>query len=354
MTLIIFSVIITPMEKTLQQMKKEIKTVSFHRLVVLSGVMAFAVALIFASIFLNSSEVTAYAPVKPETFRDIMKDKGQNLDALYKDSYTELSKRDKDLAYIYLRQKLLAKDLGCVLYKVKQGQNFWGIARDFKINIDTIIGANPEFEDLRSFTNQEIVVPNKIGVIHEVRNGEENAAMLADIYKVDRGLIESANKFPIFGLKPGDLLFIPGAKPVYMSESLQQLNSKRRMFRSPLSGRYTSLTGTRIHPVTGEKSVHQGVDIKADMGTWVGAAADGTVTFAGWGGNLGYCVKIIHKDGFMTVYGHLSKINCRNGQKVFAGKLIAKTGNSGRTTGPHLHFALYKNGKLQDPLKYLW
>jgi murein DD-endopeptidase MepM/ murein hydrolase activator NlpD len=346
------------MEEKIKEIKvkleESIKSVSFKRVLILAGFVAFASVIVFASVFFNTGESIAYAPVKPETFVEIMKDKGQNIEAVYKDSYAGLSKRDKDLAYIYLKDKFRGIDVSYTMYRVKTGENFWGIAKQYNINIDTIIGANPEFEDLRAFLNKQVVILSKKGVIHEVMSGNENIKQLSEIYKVNEEEIKKHNKLFFGTLAKGDLLFIPDTRPVFINDNLKSLFAKRNMFRSPLAGRYTSLVGIRVHPVTGEKSVHQGVDIRADMGSWVGSSADGKVIFAGWGGNLGYCVKIAHKEGYMTVYGHLSKIFVHPGQNVFAGKLIAKTGNSGRTTGPHLHFALYKNGSLQDPLKYLW
>lgn len=346
------------MKEKIEELKiklvESLKTVSMKRVVILSGLFIFAVIVVFASIFLNTEESMAYAKVAPESFIDIMKDKGQNIEAVYKETYAGLSKRDKDLAFIYLKEKFRGKNVNYTMYKVKIGENFWGIAKKFNINIDTIIGANPEFEDLRAFLNRQIVVLSKKGVIHEVASGNENIKELAEIYKVNEADIKNNNTLFMNMLMKGDLLFIPDTKPVFISDNLKGIFARRNMFRSPLSGRYTSLVGIRVHPVTGETSVHQGVDIRAYMGSWVGASADGKVIFAGWGGNIGYCIKIVHKDGYVTVYGHLSKILVSPGQNVFAGKLIAKTGNSGRTTGPHLHFAMYKDGKLQDPLKYLW
>jgi murein DD-endopeptidase MepM/ murein hydrolase activator NlpD len=228
------------------------------------------------------------------------------------------------------------------------------VAKRYGVNIDTIIGANPELLDLKAFKGADVIVLSKKGVIHEVKDKEENLDLLAELYKSDKEIIKKANGIVFGGIKEGDLLYIPGAKPVYMSENLQKLFAKRSMFRSPLSGVYTSLFGTRVHPVTGEIMGHHAVDIKASIGTWVGASADGTVVFAGWQENLGYCIKLQHKDGYTTIYGHLSKIYVRPWEKVFAGKLIGKTGNSGRTTGPHLHFAVYRNGKAVNPMDFLW
>jgi murein DD-endopeptidase MepM/ murein hydrolase activator NlpD len=340
--------------KAVARLKDDVKTVSYKRILVLSGFIAFAAAIIFASIFISTGETNAYSSIKPQGFNDILKDKKQNLGDLYKDSFTEISKRDMDLAFIYMREKFKGKNVAYFIYHVQHGENLWTAAKKFHININTIVGANPQLDSLAAVYDQQLIIMSKRGVVHEVRDSKENLQMLADVYNVDRETILKENNIPFGMLKQGDLLFIPDAKPVFISENLKKLYAKRSMFRSPLAGKYTSLFGMRVHPVTGEVALHQGVDIRAAMGSWVGASADGRVTFAGWDGNIGYCIKVEHKDGYVTIYGHLSKILVHVGQHVFAGKLIAKSGNSGRTTGPHLHFAIFKDGKFQDPLKYLW
>ena len=180
-------------------------------------------------------------------------------------------------------------------------------------------------------------------MIERVHIEAAHGSMAGDSFILKNGKIEV-----------GDVLFMRGAKPVYMSENLRDLFYKRKLFRSPISGVYTSLFGKRVHPILGEKLFHDGVDIRAKIGTWVGAAADGKVVFAGWSGGWGHCVKIRHDNGFESLYAHLSRINVKHGETVKAGKLIAKTGKSGRATGPHLHFGIYKNGKPEDPLKYIW
>ena len=340
--------------KAVEQLKAESKSICPKRVTVLIGLFLFMTAIVFASILVNANQSMAIHPPKLDAFEDILKSKGQNLEALDSDKYAEICGRDKELAYYFLRKNLMAKDVKVALYKVKSGENYWGIAKNFGVNIDTVIGANPELKDLLARLNYEIIVPSKTGVIHQVTDKDESIELLAELYKTTEDEIKGANNIRGSRLKHGSVIFIPGAKPVYMHENLKELYAKRSMFRSPLSGTYTSLFGTRTHPVTGEKHGHNAVDIRASIGTWVGAAADGTVTYAGWLGNLGYTVKIRHKDGYETLYGHLSKIHVKPGDKVFAGKLIAKTGNSGRTTGPHLHFAMYRNGRYVDPMKYLW
>ena len=308
----------------------------------------------FLTVLVNARDSMALSSLRSETLTNLLKEKGQNLNALYNDRFGDVCKRDKELGYIYLRQKIKAHDTGFILYTVTDGENFWKIAKKFRINIDTIIGANPELDNLKAHDGQQIIIPSKRGVVHAVRDRDENLDLLAQLYKVKKEDIVKANGLLTGNISVGDLVFIPAAKPVYMSDNLKKLFASRSMFRSPLSGVYTSLFGPRIHPVTGEEAFHAGVDIRADIGTWVGAAADGVVVFTGWENNLGYCVKIKHRDGYETLYGHLSKIYVRMYQKVFAGKLIAKTGNSGRTTGPHLHFGVYKDGRAINPMAFLW
>jgi murein DD-endopeptidase MepM/ murein hydrolase activator NlpD len=336
------------------KMIEQSKEISIKRVLVLGTFMFFITGIAFLSVLVSAGQSTALTSLRPETLSNLLKEKGQNLDNLYNNKYSEICSRDKELAYIYLKKKLRDQTLPVTLYTIQNKENFWTVARKFGINIDTIIGANPELKSMTASLGQQVIVPAKRGVIHEVKDRDENLDLLAQLYKVKKEDIKTANGLGFGGFTVGDLLFIPNAKPVYMNENLQKLFSKRSLFRSPLSGVYTSLFGPRIHPVTGEGKFHEGVDIRADIGTWVGAAADGVVVFAGWEDNIGYCIKIQHKDGYTTLYGHLSKIYVRPYQKVFAGKLIAKSGNSGRTTGPHLHFGVYKNGRAVNPMTFLW
>lgn len=111
----------------------------------------------------------------------------------------------------------------------------------------------------------------------------------------------------------------------------------------------TSDFGWRIHPVTGERSFHTGVDIGAPLGTEVVAALDGVVTFAGWRGAYGQLIEIDHGDGYSTRYAHLSAILVQYGQIVRAGQVIGLVGSTGRSTGPHLHFEFRIEGEPVTP-----
>ena len=122
----------------------------------------------------------------------------------------------------------------------------------------------------------------------------------------------------------------------------------------PISGgRLSSNFGRRSAPTKGASTYHQGVDWSIPKGTTVVASSGGTVTKAGWGSGYGYVIYIQHPDGRETRYGHLSKVLVSSGQTVKQGQKIALSGNTGRSTGPHLHFEIRVNGTAVNPLKYL-
>lgn len=115
----------------------------------------------------------------------------------------------------------------------------------------------------------------------------------------------------------------------------------------------TSYYGNRKDPFTGKISYHNGYDLACAKGTEIYAADDGTVVIAKWNGGYGNCVTINHGGGIMTLYGHCSSLNVVSGQQVKRGDVIAYVGTTGRSTGNHLHFTVYKNGVLTDPGPYI-
>ena len=122
----------------------------------------------------------------------------------------------------------------------------------------------------------------------------------------------------------------------------------------PISGgRLSSGFGSRKAPTKGASTYHKGVDWATPIGTSVVASCSGKVVQAGWGSGYGYVVYIDHEDGRQTRYGHLSKVLVKPGQYVNQGDKIALSGNTGRSTGPHLHFEIRINGSPVNPLKYL-
>ncbi|MCR4417973.1 MAG: M23 family metallopeptidase [Ignavibacteria bacterium] len=110
--------------------------------------------------------------------------------------------------------------------------------------------------------------------------------------------------------------------------------------------------GMRIHPILKRWKMHEGLDINGLYGTPVYATGAGVVKFVGWNGGLGLCVVIDHGYGYETTYGHLSKANVREGQKVVRFQKIGECGSTGLSTGPHLHYEVSFNGEKQNPVYY--
>jgi murein DD-endopeptidase MepM/ murein hydrolase activator NlpD len=239
-------------------------------------------------------------------------------------------------------------------HTIQQKENFWKVAKAYGVDVDTIVGANPELGKLSVARGQVIRVPNQKGVIHLTAE-QENVQIIAELYEMPVEKIASVNNLgPKHILAPGLELFIPGAKPKKLSEEMTAQYSLRGIFGSPLPGRITSGMGMRKHPVGGFRGKHTGVDLAAKEGTSVAAAAAGTVVQTGEGEYIGKFVIISHKDSYTTIYGHCSQILTTPGKTVKKGQIIAKSGQTGRVTGAHLHFEIRKNGIPQNPLKYLW
>ncbi|HHH51244.1 MAG TPA: M23 family metallopeptidase [Campylobacterales bacterium] len=136
----------------------------------------------------------------------------------------------------------------------------------------------------------------------------------------------------------------------YYDENGKELVKK--YMRKPLNHiRITSpFTNRRWHPILHRYKAHLGVDFGARRGTPILAAADGKVIFSGWMGGYGNVIKIKHSDGYVTLYAHQSRRKAKVGQRVKKGQVIGFVGSTGRSTGPHLHFGLYKNGRPINPM----
>ena len=122
---------------------------------------------------------------------------------------------------------------------------------------------------------------------------------------------------------------------------------------APVVGVITDGFGPRIDPVTHKPAFHDGLDISVAFGTVVTASADGVVVFADRDSGYGRLLKINHGYGYVTLYGHLDRFLVKEGAKVTRGQPIGKVGMSGRTTGPHLHYEVWKDGEKQNPLHYI-
>jgi len=125
------------------------------------------------------------------------------------------------------------------------------------------------------------------------------------------------------------------------------------MFTDPVHGMITSPFGNRVNPVTKQKELHTGIDIAVSAGTKVAAVGNGVVTDVGTTDAEGLYVRYALPGGYEAFYCHLQKAYVKKGDRVKAGQIVALSGNSGRTTGPHLHYTLWLNGNLVDPMEYV-
>ncbi len=122
----------------------------------------------------------------------------------------------------------------------------------------------------------------------------------------------------------------------------------------PHIGRLTSDFGVRGNPMSGRGAeFHPGLDIAGNIGDPIKVTANGKVIFASVKGGYGNCIIIQHGFGYQTLYGHLSKIDVKEGQEVKSGQVIGKLGNTGRSTGPHVHYEIIYNNDKENPAKYL-
>lgn len=137
--------------------------------------------------------------------------------------------------------------------------------------------------------------------------------------------------------------------------SRNSLESQQTPAGWPVSGGWVSSSfGSRMHPMTGKKHFHKGVDIPGKLGAEVLAVADGVVTRSEKKGNYGWLVEVDHGDSYSTLYSHNRRNLVEEGQTVKKGQAIAEIGSTGRSTGPHVHFEVSKNNRKINPVKYLY
>ncbi len=128
---------------------------------------------------------------------------------------------------------------------------------------------------------------------------------------------------------------------------------KREEWLSPVEGVITSACGERVNPILGKRENHNGLDIAVAEGTTVIAVKSGKVTEVRTSATYGKLLEYETTDGYTVMYAHLSKVLVREGEQVKQGQKVAESGNTGLSTGPHLHYSLWKGEKLLNPMEYL-
>lgn len=240
-------------------------------------------------------------------------------------------------------------------YRAKNGDNLWTIAKKTGMDWFTLLSVNRLKKANDISVGQKVKIPNQRGISHVLKEGET----LEDIalnYNVNiRKIIRVNRILDPNNIKKGTDIFVPGAEVTQaLSDKLIKASGIPPQFAWPCRrSRVSSRFGYRKDPFTGRRAFHSGIDLAPGYGAVVNASMDGVVTYAGWMGGYGKLVVIRHKGGYTTRYGHLSRILVRRNRRVRQRQRIGYVGNTGRSTGPHLHFEVRQNGKPLNPIRII-
>ncbi len=242
------------------------------------------------------------------------------------------------------------------IYTVQPGDTVQGIALAYGLQPETIMWSNPAIEDQPDLLRigQEVVILPIDGVYHEVKEGDTLSG-LAQKYKVE---ISAITDVPWNNLKPPDYTIVPGMKLIVAGGTKPFVPKVVTSYTGPVPSGARG-TGLFRWPVLGRItqdywSGHRAIDIGVPPNTPVYAADAGFVSFAGWT-DVGYgnLVRIDHGNGFETWYAHNTTIVVSLGEAVERGQIIAYSGSTGHSTGPHVHFEIRYLGVPQNPRIYL-
>ncbi len=233
-------------------------------------------------------------------------------------------------------------------YVVRPGDALSSIASRHRISLDTLISMNGITDARRIIAGTRLRVPNISGIVHVVARGE-SVGSLASRYGVGSTEILDANDLGSAVIRTGQSLFIPGAR----MSATELKKALGELVAWPVRGYISSPFGYRPNPFTGIRQFHNAIDIVAPEGSPVKAAMDGRVADVGYNAIYGNYVILTHPDGYQTLYAHLSKVSVKRGTTVRQGAVLGAVGTTGYSTGPHLHFSVFKRGSAVDPVKLL-
>lgn len=246
-------------------------------------------------------------------------------------------------------------------YTVAPGDTLEAIASRFGLKVDTLVLSNgmESSEDTLSI-GQTLVVPAVDALVYKIAEGD-NFWTVADQFGTTEEEVVKANPdIDPQAIPIGAMVIVPGGnynniRPLVASRSGSRRSPAQthKLDKWPVGGIVTDDFGWRIHPVYGTRHFHDGTDFNASIGTPVVAASSGTVIMAQYYGGYGRAVKIDHGGGVVTMYAHLSSYAVDVGQVVSAGQVIAYSGNTGTSTGPHLHFTVIVDDEPVDPMDWL-
>ena len=235
-------------------------------------------------------------------------------------------------------------------YKVLKGDTVSGIAQKYNVSVGAVIASNEIGNARRLQEGATLRIPNIDGIPYSIKRGDSLSGIAAS-FNVPLEVILDVNDIKSDVIRAGETIFVPGARMNDMDLRLRL----GELFIYPLQNRYiTSHYGMRKDPISGNLAFHRGVDLRGNIGAAVMAAMDGTVSVVSENWLYGKYIIISHGNGYKTLYAHLNSTSVRQGDRVIRGRKIGEVGNTGYSTGPHLHFGIYdKNGKVVNPLDLL-
>ena len=327
---------------------RNIKTILITILVI-AGIICAALGAYFIFDY-NASHTKALAINAEDSF-DI-----DTLDALMKNFALEITDEVDENGLIAdsdssISAGLLSQPVEYQTYTVKSGDTISGIAKKFGLtNISTLISVNDIGNVRQLGAGQKLKIPSIDGILYTVKSGD-SLSSIAAANNVKLETLLDVNELTSETLTTGQVLFLPGV-------GLDQKTLQSRMgelFILPISAsfRWSSPYGWRADPFTGVQSFHTGTDMACPEGTPILAAMSGKISEVGNNRTYGNYIIINHGNGYQTVYAHMSKTIAKKGQWVSQGTKIGLVGSTGYSTGPHLHFMVYKNGNRIDPMTVL-
>jgi len=230
---------------------------------------------------------------------------------------------------------------------------FIGMGYVFSVAVDAF-EYNRMKESLKYYSGQFIEMKE---TMRSLKNAEGEFRKLFS-FKTKEGVLENIDKSDHGSIDMDTLKDQIKLTMESVGEIKDYLSQQRDLYLAtpkgwPVAGRISSPYGYREHPTTGLKDFHSGMDIASEPGTPVKATADGIVSFAGWSGGSGNLVALEHGLGFSTYYAHNRLVVVKAGQKVKRGDILSYVGSTGNSTGPHLHYEVWKEGRSLNPSTYI-
>lgn len=252
----------------------------------------------------------------------------------------------------------LAGTQGMRKYTVRPGDTVWGLSQQLGLQAETILWTNPRIDESTAHLSvgDELTIPPMDGALHTVGSGDtlSEISLLYEV-RLDDILGFAPNNLENNLIFPGQQLFVPGgirppppeeAVITYAADHVPGAFVGSGTFQRPVTGSYIS---------QGYWGNHRALDYAGATGSLIRAVDHGVVAYANFGWNYGYgnMVVIDHGNGFTSLYAHLSTFSVRKGEGVQQGQIVGNMGNSGNSTGPHLHLEIRRDGRALDPSQFL-